>query len=344
MINKKAEEKILLPNTLSFLLALLGLALVFGGAAYLLHQYTPNIETENAKSIITSLQKKIETLPKDSSNTFTFQGVHPNSIWKITSFGKTNKERPARCFFNSCICIYKGSSFNNADLSKTFCRKVQEPTIEIQSHIISSTRQLCPEDMLPSGVQKPIFLGSTTCILEEIVFPKNLIEIEIKKETNKVSLTHYSQSYLDKQKAKESATEKPKSLYKENLLSKSIIVKLSNNDNIELSVLNAFKEYENNNLEKSTLSEALKSLVNEKTSCLALAKGPTKSPAGKTGSQALDDLFLQLQSDSSILVSHTGNTPLILAQYKNENLLEETTFINNKEETIYVESYLGDCI
>src|SRR3989344_3127929 len=97
MINKKAEEKILLPNTLSFLLALLGLALVFGGAAYLLHQYTPNIETENAKSIITSLQK--------------------------------NKERPARCFFNSCICIYKGSSFNNADLSKTFCRKVQEPTI-----------------------------------------------------------------------------------------------------------------------------------------------------------------------------------------------------------------------
>ena len=341
MINKKAEEKILLPNTLSFLLALLGLALVFGGAAYLLHQYTPNIETENAKSIITSLQKKIETLPKDSSNTFTFQGVHPNSIWKITSFGKTNKERPARCFFNSCICIYKGSSFNNADLSKTFCRKVQEPTIEVKDYTdpISSPDCTIGITALSRGVPE-----KETCIFEEITFPKNLIEIQISKETNKVSLTHYSQGYLDKQKTKESATEKPKPLYKENLLSKSIIIKLSNNDNVELSVLNAYKEYENNNLEKSTLSEALKSLVNEKTSCLALAKGPTKSPAGKTGSQALDDLFLQLQSDSSILVSHTGNTPLILAQYKNENLLEETTFINNKEETIYVESYLGDCI
>ncbi|MFH1803242.1 MAG: hypothetical protein ABH864_07405 [archaeon] len=118
----------------------------------------------------------------------------------------------------------------------------------------------------------------------------------------------------------------------------------SNEETKELLIYDAVVLFENDLLEKEDLVNALKKIVTSEEPCLLIAKSLNENPAGMTGGEARDDIFIKRLTDGGYLEGHTGSTPSSGLDYKNANLLSKTQFKNNKGETVYVEYYLGDCI
>ncbi|MBI5804361.1 hypothetical protein HY450_03895 [Candidatus Pacearchaeota archaeon] len=106
----------------------------------------------------------------------------------------------------------------------------------------------------------------------------------------------------------------------------------------EFLILDAYVLLDKKKIEKEQFQEALKTLVDEKNPCLALAKGNSPSPAGLAGAEANDDFVIELKEDD-LYLGNIGTTPLSLIKYK--KLLSQTQV--KTTEDIFIESYIGEC-
>ncbi len=125
------------------------------------------------------------------------------------------------------------------------------------------------------------------------------------------------------------------------LLLQKIKVQINNQEK-EILVIDALILYENDKLERNSLENELKRLLDTKNNCLAIAKGPSFNPIGKTGGSARDDFFIVYQNNN-LETGTIGSTPLSSLKYKEKNAVYKTSFKNNKEEIIFVEYYIGGC-
>src|SRR3989344_8481143 len=127
---QKNKKGIVLENTLSVIIAVLGLLLLIYSAYYLYNKLTTNIETESAKNIANLIEKKINTLPDNQEANITIQGVNGEN-WNLISFNTDNINKPNKCFFNSCLCVCKGDASLKENQGKIcqdtgFCRKINK--------------------------------------------------------------------------------------------------------------------------------------------------------------------------------------------------------------------------
>ena len=135
----KNKNALLLNNTFSIIIAAICLALLFYGVSKVYSRYTSNEETENAKTLIDSIESKINALEYNQKNTFSFRGISTENQWYIIGWGKQEIGRPDKCFFKSCLCICKSESTDILEISKScqkdgFCREFEEEILETKSN------------------------------------------------------------------------------------------------------------------------------------------------------------------------------------------------------------------
>jgi len=179
--NKKA---IVLENTLSVIIAVIGLLLLIYSAYYLYNKLTNNIETESAKEVANLIEKKINALPDNQAANITIRGVNGDD-WYLIGFNVNNPNRPNKCFLNSCLCVCKGDLMTLPEYQGKicqdtgFCRKtdrnITTNNFEIGDQVI--VFKLFPKSNIP--------------------LPLKLIELNIDKKENLLNITFYSKSYYD---------------------------------------------------------------------------------------------------------------------------------------------------
>lgn len=101
------RKGILLPNTLSIFIAVLGLVIVFYAAYQLYTISNTNQELENGRTLAEVLKAKIESIKSGHQSNITIRG--PGDDWFLAVWGKNEFPKPDKCFFEGCICVYKGS-------------------------------------------------------------------------------------------------------------------------------------------------------------------------------------------------------------------------------------------
>ena len=176
--NKKGD---LLNNVLSLLIAAIGIGLLVF-AVVKLYGVTVNQEEENAKNTLNVIGGKIKNLNDGETGKYPIQGIEGMFL---TGWSGDNKERPDKCFLKSCICVCKGDVenyyFNSLEISKKcqekgFCRDIDKGQLSISSIIKA----------YEVGIEE---LKREEKLVNYITFPKNLIEIEIKKEKDLLSIS-----------------------------------------------------------------------------------------------------------------------------------------------------------
>ena len=126
-----------------------------------------------------------------------------------------------------------------------------------------------------------------------------------------------------------------------NLLTKNLSV-LIENQKEEILLLDALALFEQNKIEKQNLIEALKTLLNEKENCVAIAKSETENSAGRAGHEENDDVFIKLNNENDYIVSSIGTTFHYFSDLKKENSLTKTS-LQTEDKKIYIEYYYGSC-
>ncbi len=194
--NKKA---IVLENTLSVIVAVIGLLLLIYSAYYLYNKLTTNIETESAKDVATLIEGKINSLPENQGANITLRGVNGEG-WALTAFDKYNPYRADACFFEPCIYVCKisdpsavptGDSLKRDCETKGFFRKLDFDRIQLVIPFVAEVKS-------PGGGKA--VLGYTQGYDKTIFLPNRLVEIQIEKKVESgervLVITHYSQEYL----------------------------------------------------------------------------------------------------------------------------------------------------
>ena len=186
--NKKA---IVLENTLSVIIAVLGLLLLIYSAYYLYNKMTSNIETESAKEIANLIEKKINALPDNQAANITIRGVNGDN-WVLTSFDFSNQNRPDACFEQPCIYICKSASnsIENDCKKNGFFRRLNFDEILVHDYVM--------EDIKENNPLSDIYLGKEPKRKIYIYLPNKLIELKIEKtSTNKkiLIIEHFSDDY-----------------------------------------------------------------------------------------------------------------------------------------------------
>lgn len=109
--NKKGD---LMNNFLGVLIAVIGIGLLIFGAVKI-WSVGFNQEAGNAKSVMNSLEAKINLINAGESGNILLQGFEGAENWYIFGFDKSNSLRPDKCFFKSCICICRLDEFSDFD-------------------------------------------------------------------------------------------------------------------------------------------------------------------------------------------------------------------------------------
>ncbi len=200
MKNKRGE--ITLENTLTVILAVFGLFLLFLGALKL-YQIVVSQEQENAKNLLNTLEAKINNLNDGETGRFQIRGVEN---WFLVGWNKDDPNRPIdkiECFLDSCICICKGNKEKVVDACQKdgFCRKVNFNDVAIFEFLkYLDKKTLVNENDVIKDIRNPKYQerkiweeGGT--ILRPLLnnacpsfYENNLIEILIYKDKTRLSI------------------------------------------------------------------------------------------------------------------------------------------------------------
>lgn len=217
-MNRRAD--ILTPNFVGLLIAIIGLVIIGIGVGTL-YASSANQENTNARHFIDSLVGKIDTLAEDGvPRIITLGGFASKKTngWALVSWSKGATPRPDRCYFKSCICVCPDlkiagkETYIESCQKNGFCRLFEQEKIylydlaysgshdislgnkiiteKVPSEVIESNVDLSKVDerlsLYPTDETQPADLRSYNLI----GIPPNLIELEIKKESNKLNIIY----------------------------------------------------------------------------------------------------------------------------------------------------------
>ncbi|MEK6896650.1 MAG: hypothetical protein AABX12_04295 [Nanoarchaeota archaeon] len=171
------QHKGLMKNFVYIVIAVIGL-LVFIAGVYKLYQVGVNQESENAKKTLGLIMAKVEALPEESSNLFSFQGFSKNA-WYLAGWNDEDVGKPVKCLKN-CICICKDAASAAAcDSREGFCQSVNAMPVLVHT---------LPFSVLESSSAGVGAATTTTGLAHRacIFIPPNLFEISIHKASSLV--------------------------------------------------------------------------------------------------------------------------------------------------------------
>lgn len=145
---KSKKGNLIMDSVPGIIIAVLCL-LILGGVAVLVWKALVNDEYQRAQTAIDFIESKMNALKEEGQSTsFSIQSPCKDASkcgWFIYGWGKQNTmvdSRPERCYFNSCICICKGSTAKREDIIKAcqdlktgICRVVKEGTVDASSYL-----------------------------------------------------------------------------------------------------------------------------------------------------------------------------------------------------------------
>jgi hypothetical protein len=99
----KSRKGILMDNTLSIIIAVLGLAVLLGAIALIAYNWY-FADAAKAKMALNTVGDKIDYLNPGESTKFPLRTVEG---WVFVGWNKSDTTRPDKCFLSSCICICK---------------------------------------------------------------------------------------------------------------------------------------------------------------------------------------------------------------------------------------------
>ncbi len=129
MRNKNGDMNI--NELLSIIIAVIGILLLIY-AGYRLYQVSKNDEMENAQKVLDRINDKISSLKDGEQSELTIQGFNGGNNWYLSAWGKSDDNRPDKCFFDSCVCICKWDGtgkFKDACQTQSVCQKVSNKKV-----------------------------------------------------------------------------------------------------------------------------------------------------------------------------------------------------------------------
>ncbi|MDP4039380.1 MAG: hypothetical protein Q8P57_02265 [Candidatus Pacearchaeota archaeon] len=124
--NRKGEKTA--EDITEIVIAVIGIVLIIS-LIVLLANFFEDQTKKNAKNFIKGLDSKIENLGVGEEGNFVTQGVDG---WYLTGWGKGEKDRPSKCFFNSCLCVCPEADPTSCQ-EKGVCRPVDEENVFVSS-------------------------------------------------------------------------------------------------------------------------------------------------------------------------------------------------------------------
>ncbi len=192
MRNKKGD---LVKNTLSIVIAVIGLGIFIFGVARL-YEANKNNEREQAKNVLDGILGKIDALPEGSEATFPAQGFSKGKEWYLVGWSMDEIGSPDKCILNSCICICpRGDANRLIDSNRIaqskscqeggICRPVSSPIVDVSSRAMLNYvggGSLFPEGGLPIRYEN--FVLKASCIK----VPKNLFEVKVSHDATTTTI------------------------------------------------------------------------------------------------------------------------------------------------------------
>jgi hypothetical protein len=196
-----SKKAMLLPTTLKVVLAVAGIIIILVFFVKIFTTISESNEIKAAQNKIDVLKARINALKDGQANNFTIEGIpSKKNQWYITGWSKTDRGRPDKCFLTSCICILpseKNITEETEDELKNLCQQsgfileIETEELIIQNYDIQKTR-LIPSKTGHAAPSQITTIPSKTAIH----LNKNLLIIEISKTKEKITLTHYTDEYL----------------------------------------------------------------------------------------------------------------------------------------------------
>lgn len=179
-MNGKRGEDILMKNVLSVILFIVSFALIAYGV-YKVYGVFLNQELKNAQNTLDKISAKIGAIEDGKNTTLTMQGFSNSRSWRIVAWSKSDSVdmKPEPCYYKSCICICKASSYTQeGDLED--CKKNNLCKTFDYDEIIINRAAGTPSQFAYSG--------SYLCL------PKNIAELFISRSSNKLVMEYTKES------------------------------------------------------------------------------------------------------------------------------------------------------
>jgi len=180
------KKAILRDNTLSIIIAVVGLLLLFAASWMIYNSVTTNESLKRAQAIGDKIEAKVNALADNEETETTIVGTDNENPWLLIGWDTSMENRPDKCSFESCICIcqyYSPDSCQNNGI----CRKFKD----INKIIIPETFvRVYNYDQLGDGElicklnpNDRLGIGEKICgtQMEAISLPNKLTQIKIQK-------------------------------------------------------------------------------------------------------------------------------------------------------------------
>jgi len=189
------SKKALTKNTLSVILAVIGLAIILPIAWTIIKAPTTNTEEQSAQNTINTITEKINSLEEGQKNEFIIQGFKNSQNWFLMAWNRNDPvdEKPEACFLNPCLYLCKineeafATTWKQRCETKGFSREIKNKNIIIQNFDIA-------------GLFPVPFPGKSIDIKPSpniIQLRPNIMEIHINKTADSIIISYYSDKYLE---------------------------------------------------------------------------------------------------------------------------------------------------
>lgn len=121
---KSKRGALLEDNALGIIIAIVCIVVLIGGFYVLASRAFSNQESKNARKTLDLVSSTIERLAEGQQTNLTLQGFSNAGAWYLLAWNPSDPDRPQKCFFESCLCVCKGSTSQSCqDLG--FCTNFQ---------------------------------------------------------------------------------------------------------------------------------------------------------------------------------------------------------------------------
>lgn len=194
--NKRGEEEeSLTANTAGTVLAITATLIIVAFVYIAITQIVRDNELESAKSLADVMKAKIDLIEPGQSGKITFQGNKDlGKNWHLLGWSKNDASKPDKCFLlKSCFCICKGKTADDCK-TKGICREFDSENLNLSYFTYKDPTSI------QTGPKYDIQTRETDAVINiefAIPIPVNLFLLEITKSQNNISISSYSQKYLD---------------------------------------------------------------------------------------------------------------------------------------------------